>query len=177
MAGVRLSVDGEYKGELPLKLEMSRSFVGGRQFMAKFEKEGYATQQFQLNREFNTVAILDISSVLTSGGVDVFTGSLMKFSPVEYHVQMLEAHADARMAARSAELYRFALFNFRRLQGDIARGGGEHLRNFAAMLAGADSARMEEFSHRNALALVTAPTAPEINQMIAESPLLSRYRF
>src|SRR5690242_3239340 len=68
---VRLSIDGEVQGTLPLTINVSRNFVGGRRFVARFEKSGYSTQQFELKREFNTVAILDISSTLVSGGVDV----------------------------------------------------------------------------------------------------------
>src|SRR5947209_18073408 len=67
---VRLTIDGQYKGELPLTLKMSRDFMNGQEFMAKFEKAGYATQEFMLKREFNFVAILDITSLPTSGGID-----------------------------------------------------------------------------------------------------------
>ena len=42
-----------YQGELPLTVDMSRNFVGGRRFFARFERDGYVTQEFQLNREFN----------------------------------------------------------------------------------------------------------------------------
>src|SRR3954465_3225312 len=45
--GVRLTLDGMYQGELPLTLDISRNFVGGRRFAAKFEREGYVTQQFE----------------------------------------------------------------------------------------------------------------------------------
>ncbi len=82
---------GQYKGELPLTLELSRSFVGGRTFFAVFEAPGYVDQRFSLGREFNAVAVLDITSPVTSGGIDLLTGSLMHFSPNEYHVQMLPA--------------------------------------------------------------------------------------
>src|SRR3954470_14972947 len=84
VGGVRLTVDGRYEGELPLTIDMSRNFMGGKQFMAKFERQGYATQEFQLSREFNTVAILDISCTIISGGVDVLTGAMMRFSPHDY---------------------------------------------------------------------------------------------
>ena len=48
--GVKLTVDGHFLGELPLEIEMSRNFFGGRQFAAKFERPGYATQQFVLTQ-------------------------------------------------------------------------------------------------------------------------------
>jgi hypothetical protein len=123
--GVRLSIDGQVYGELPLTFDMSRNFMGGKQFLARFEAPGYATQEFQLQREFNTVAILDVSSTIISGGVDVLTGSLMRFAPHEYHVQMVPAGRTA--SRRQLDAIRFALSNYRRLQNDIARGGGEYL--------------------------------------------------
>jgi hypothetical protein len=140
--GVRLSIDGEYKGELPLSIEMSRSFVGGRQFVAKFERAGYQTQEFQLHREFNPVAILDVTSIPTSGGIDVLTGALMRFSPVDYHVQMLGAGKSAASPAfrREVALWSFALASHRALQRDLARGGGEDLDAFALAACGGDAA-------------------------------------
>src|SRR4051794_11714180 len=57
--GTRLTLDGQYLGELPLHLDMSRNFIGGKRFSARFEAPGYATQEFELHREFTTVAILD----------------------------------------------------------------------------------------------------------------------
>src|SRR4051812_26861957 len=138
---VLLSIDGEVQGQLPLNIKMSRNFVGGRRFVAKFEKPGYATQQFELKREFNTVAILDISSTLVSGGVDVLTGSLMKFSPREYHVLMVEAEAAPSQAElqRTRDLYRYALTNYRDLQKDVARGGGHHLAAFAWLICAGEA--------------------------------------
>ncbi|MGZ6144076.1 MAG: hypothetical protein ACXWLM_12110, partial [Myxococcales bacterium] len=129
--GVRLSIDGRIEGELPLTIEMSRNFVGGKQFLARFEKPGYATQEFALAREFNTVAILDVSSTIVSGGVDVLTGSIMRFAPKEYHVQMVPQGRAA--SQRALETVRFALSNWRRVQTDIARGGGEYLDALASL--------------------------------------------
>jgi len=163
--GVRLTIDGQYRGELPLTVEMSRNFVGGRQFLARFEREGYQTQEFKLGREFNTVAILDVSSPVTSGGIDVLTGSLMRFSPLEYRVQMLPGSASAAGPAfrRELERARFALHEFRALQRDLARGGGERLTAFAALVAEGDpavEARVSGALLAEAPALVAAPDAP-----------------
>ncbi len=163
--GVRLTIDGQYRGELPLSVEVSRNFMGGRQFWARFEREGYQPQEFTLGREFNPVAILDVSSPLTSGGVDVLTGSLMRFSPQEYRVQMLPSGASATAPAfrREVERTRFALHEHWALQRDLARGGGERLDAFVALLGEGDPAG--EARARGALLaaardLVAAPDAP-----------------
>ncbi len=182
--GVRLTIDGQYIGEMPITVPMSRNFVGGKQFIATFEKPGYVTQEFKLNREFNTVSILDVSSPLTSGGVDVLTGSLMKFSPKDYHVQMLPAGQSATSAEfrRVTGVYRFALVNFRSVQKDLARGGGEHLAAFAAAVSGGDTrgaAAVSVESLRNAPLLLGAATAPEflarVGELLAASPELAAY--
>src|SRR4051794_38819253 len=86
--GVRLTIDGRYQGELPITFDMSRNFMGGKEFLARFEKPGYATQEFKLEREFNPMAILDISAPLTSGVIDIATGAMLRFSPTQYHVEM-----------------------------------------------------------------------------------------
>jgi hypothetical protein len=183
--GVRLTIDGMYQGELPLTVDMSRNFVGGRRFLARFEREGYVTQEFQLNREFNAVSILDISSPITSGGVDILTGSIMKFSPRDYHVQMLEKSDSAGSVdfRRSLEVYRFALTNHARLQEDIARGGGKHLDTFAWLVCNGDEVAARLVSAATidrADALVLAPTphqfVRELDRILAEDAALNAYR-
>jgi hypothetical protein len=183
--GVRLTLDGQYKGELPLTLPMSRNFVGGQQFIARFEREGYVAQEFKLQREFNAVAILDITSIPTSGGIDVLTGSLLKFSPTDYHVQMLRQGQAATSPEfrRVTGVYRYALVNHRAIQKDLARGGGEHLRAFAVAVCGGDEPAVPavyEESLRDAPLLLGASTAQELvertDRMLAASGHLRAYR-
>jgi hypothetical protein len=180
---VRLTIDGQYKGELPMTLTISRNFMNGEMFKAKFEKAGYQTQEFQLKREFNYVAILDITSIPTSGGIDLLTGSLMRFSPTEYHVQMLKKaeKADSAEFERSKKLYRYALMNYRHLQMDIARGGGEYLASFAIALSGQQGADIiMEQTLRTAPVLLDATSAHDFihrfNAMLASHPRLRVFR-
>ena len=176
--GVRLTVDGHYLGDLPLELEMSRNFVGGRQFAARFEAPGYATQQFVLTREFNPVAVLDITGVITSGGIDVLTGAIMRFAPRQYYLQMLPAAADPRSAAvaHGREVCLFALANFETLRKDLSRGGGESLRTLAALAGGLEAQEVAEAALRGRRFLTAAPSAPafvqRLDTVLAELPLL-----
>src|SRR5262249_89188 len=85
---VRLTIDKQPKGVIPITVKQSRGFMNGESFTAKFEEDGYETQEFQLKRNFNTVAVLDITSIPPSGGIDFITGSLMRFEPTEYHIEM-----------------------------------------------------------------------------------------
>jgi hypothetical protein len=185
--GVKLTIDGQYRGELPLTILMSRNFVGGQYFLARFEKRGYVTQQFKLQREFNTVAILDVTSIPTSGGVDLLTGSLLKFSPTDYHVQMLAEgqNPSSPEFTRVTGLYRYALVNFREVQKDLARGGGERLRSLASAVCGGDGdpsavQAVYDASLRSAPFLLGAATAPEfmqrVGRMLEQSAQLAAYR-
>jgi hypothetical protein len=136
--GVRLTMDGRYQGELPLTLDVSRNFMNGEQFKVKFEKAGYETQEFQLKRQFNTIAVLDVTSIPTSGGIDLLTGSLMRFSPTDYHVHMTRKgeNSSGLEFQRSAYLYQYALVNYDWLRRDIAAGGGDYLTSLAMALTG-----------------------------------------
>src|SRR6266568_2883792 len=138
-----------------------------------------------LKFEFNYVAILDVTSIPTSGGIDLLTGSLMKFSPDEYHVHMLKKGESPGSAGfeRSKRLYRYALMNYRKVQLDIIHGGGEYLESLASALSGtrggADSV-ITERALRNALVLLEASGAHDFihrfNGVLAGHPSLRVYR-
>jgi hypothetical protein len=183
--GVRLSIDGELQGTLPLTVTISRSFVGGRQFFAKFEKAGYSPQEFPLHRELNLAAIPDITSIPTSGGIDVLTGALMRFEPTAYHVQMLRAGASARDPEfqRSVAIHQLGLGAWRAIQRDVARGGGEALDALCVAFTGGDrgaAATCAAEALRSAPALLAATTAHDLlarmDGVIGADPALRRWR-
>jgi hypothetical protein len=181
--GVRLTIYGQYKGELPLTFDISRNFMNGEQFKVKFEAAGYETQEFQLKREFNWVAVLDITSIPTSGGIDLLTGSLMKFSPTEYHVQMRKKGEGSAEFERSKRLWRYALVNYRNVQLGILHGGGEYLESLASALSGTRGgadAVIREQALRNAPVLLEASGAHDfvhrLNDVLAGQPSLHGYR-
>ncbi|HEX9243419.1 MAG TPA: hypothetical protein VF875_13335 [Anaeromyxobacter sp.] len=98
---VRLSIDGEYVGELPIAVEVSRKAVDGGRFLARFERTGYQPQELQLGREFNLVALMNIPVFVFGFPVDLLSGAIMSFEPTSYHVQMLP---DPKALAAPAEL-------------------------------------------------------------------------
>lgn len=161
--GVKLSIDGMKKGSLPLTVTMSRNFMNGESFKAKFEAPGYETQEFVLKREFNAVAVLDVTSIVTSGGVDLLTGALMKFSPTDYHIQMekIGTNTSSFESERSKKLYRFVLSNFNNLQRDLSVGGGEHLTSFVAAII---DNRSTVHSGENKIEVSTLITQQALNQ-------------
>ncbi len=182
---VHMSLDGKAKGDLPQKLEVSRNFLGGQHFKVKLEADGYETQEFHLDRVFNGWAVLDITSPVTSGGIDLLTGSLMKFSPTEYHVQMVPAGKTVEVptVSRSLTATRFALMNFRGLRRDLARGGGEYLSAFATLVGDGDgdvARAIEAASLRSGGYLAVSPDGEtllqRVNVVLAKSPALDAYR-
>lgn len=178
--GVRLTIDGQYKGELPLTVVQSRGFMNGETFTAKFEAPGYETQEFRLKRQFNTVAVLDITSITTSGGIDFLTGSLMHFEPKEYHIQMLKKGKSAAEFERENRAWRYALYNYRRVQIDLARGGGEHLESFASAVGSTEGPAVTRHALRNAPVLLEASDPHDfvrrLNEVLESDPGLSAYR-
>ena len=177
--GVRLTIDKQPKGELPITVKQSRGFMNGESFTAKFEAPGYETQEFQLKRNFNTVAVLDITSIPTSGGIDFITGSLMRFEPTEYHIEMRKKGKGSAEYERELRLRSFALMNYRKVQSDIARGGGEHLDSFADAVSGADRSAIAEHALRHARILLEASGPHDFvrrfNATLADAPGLQSF--
>jgi hypothetical protein len=181
--GVRLTIDKQPKGELPITVKQSRGFMNGESFTAKFEADGYETQEFQLKRNFNTVAVLDITSIPTSGGIDFITGSLMRFEPKEYFIEMRKKGKGSAEYEREKRLWGYALMNYRRVQSDIARGGGEHLDSFASALSGTrggvDAAIAEHaLRHKPMLLEASSPHdfVRRFNEVLARYPELQIYQ-
>jgi len=178
--GVRLTIDKQPKGELPITVKQPRTFMNGESFTAKFEAPGYETQEFQLKRQFNTVAALDITSIPTSGGIDFLTGSLMRFEPTEYHIEMRKKGKGSAEFERELRAWRYALMNYRRVQADLAKGGGEYLESFTATVGGDARSAIAEHALRNAPALLEASGAHDFvrrfNEVLGSDPSLSVYR-
>ncbi|HET7766267.1 MAG TPA: hypothetical protein VFK92_14365 [Burkholderiales bacterium] len=178
--GVHLTIDKEPKGELPLTVVQSRGFMNGETFTATFEAPGYETQEFRLKRQFNTVAVLDITSIPTSGGIDFLTGSLMHFEPKEYHIQMERKGKGSAELEREKRAWSYALVNYRKVQLDLARGGGEHLESFASAVGGAAGSAVAAHALRNAPTLVEASSPHDFvlrfNEVLGSDPGLSAYR-
>jgi len=181
--GVRLTVEGEFKGVLPQTVTVSRNFINGRSFLVKFEAAGYETQEFQLKREFNWVAVLDITSVLTSGGIDLMTGALMKFTPTEYHVEMRKNGKSSAEFERSKRLWGYALMNYQKVQMDLIHGGGEYLDSLAFGLSGGQrgaQSAIREQALRHAPRLLEASGAHDfvrrLNDLLESDPSLRAYR-
>lgn len=123
---VRVYIDGLNVGNTPLKVAVEKKVGKGR--VVRFEKAGYMKQEFNLKSKFDTVAILDITSVITSGGIDVITGAIMEYDPRQYHVEML-VNDEALLKGQSKQIQfaSFVLTNADAIKENLATGGGEAL--------------------------------------------------
>lgn len=129
---VRVYIGGRFVGKTPLTTPVKRSIGEGPRI--KFEKEGYGTQEFNLEKEFNWVSVLDISSVITSGGIDVLTGAVMKYSKDSYHVEMIpDKRTSMDERQRQLKFANFVLLNADKIRADLASGGGEYSRSLASL--------------------------------------------
>ena len=90
---VKVYLDGRLMGTTPIEVTVKRE-VGPRR-LVKLEKEGYESQQFELEHQFNYVSLLNTTSI-TSWGVDILTGAMTRYSPTQYQVQMLPTQADEK---------------------------------------------------------------------------------
>lgn len=130
---VRVYIGGRNVGTTPLTIEVNRQTQKGP--LVRFVKKGYETQEFNLEQQFNWVSVLDVSSILTSGGIDVFTGAIMEYSPKKYHVEMLDTRqTNNNDRMRQIEFAKFVLLNAQNIQKDIATGGGEYSDTLATII-------------------------------------------
>lgn len=123
---VRVYVDGLSVGNTPLTVSVEKKVGEGR--IVRFEKEGYHTEEFKLRNKFDPVAVLDISSVIVSGGIDVLTGAIMEYSPREYYVEMRKQDLVVEKDHKNKIMFAsFVLTNADSIRENIAMGGGPAL--------------------------------------------------
>src|SRR5262249_47345187 len=108
------------------------------------------------------------------------TGSLMRFEPKEYHIEMRKKGKGSAEYERDKRLWSYALMNYRRLQSDIARGGGEHLESFAHAVSAEGGAAIVEHTLRNGRLLAEASGPHDFvyrfNGVLADDPALRVYQ-
>ncbi|AZA86133.1 PEGA domain-containing protein [Chryseobacterium shandongense] len=84
--GAKVFHKGIEKCTTPCTAEIPRSLS---KQMVTFEKEGYTNKEVKLTKTFNTVTLINILLGGAIGvGIDAATGSLTKYSPKEYKVEL-----------------------------------------------------------------------------------------
>lgn len=84
--GAKVMHKGVEKCTTPCTAEISRSL--SKQTVT-FEKEGFSNKEVKLTKTFNAVSLVNILLGGAIGiGIDAATGSLTKYSPKEYKVEL-----------------------------------------------------------------------------------------
>lgn len=84
--GAKVMHKGVEKCTTPCTAEIPRSL--GKQ-MVTFEKEGFNSKEVKLTKTFNPVTLVNILLGGVIGlGIDTATGSITKYSPKEYKVEL-----------------------------------------------------------------------------------------
>lgn len=128
-------LNGRLMGKTPTSFQVNRSPLSGSMLQIAVEKEGYKRQAFELTKELNKIAIFNLCFV-ASWATDFFSGAAMRYSPTDYRIFLENEHAAYRPHEMGVQ--KFALFNFEKIQEDIARGGGEYLESMALLTAPVD---------------------------------------
>jgi hypothetical protein len=132
---VKIYFDGRYMGTTPLTFEVPRvGFAVANLKTIKAEKAGYKKQEFTLQTEFNTVAVVNTTSTIP-WLVDFVSGAVTRYSPTDYHL-ILEPQGGGKkdVVSRRIEIERYILLSYDNIVRDTALGDGEHLASLAQLL-------------------------------------------
>lgn len=94
-SGASIVIEGIEYGKTPATISVKRPGIGDKQVTLKLE--GYEPQTFILQKEFNAVAILNLGDAI-GWIIDLATGSLEKYSPLEYNFKLKKAGSSMSMA-------------------------------------------------------------------------------
>lgn len=96
-SGAKVVIDGVDRGETPTTVTVSRDALNDKK--VTLQKEGYQDEVFRLQKEFTTVAVLNLGNFLF-WGIDVLTGALFKYRPTQYK-QELESESMGSLMPKS----------------------------------------------------------------------------
>jgi len=83
--GTTIFVNGIEKGQTPLMLKLKAGDL------IRFEKEGFQTQTIEVDKKFNTVAVLNLFSLL-GWGIDALTESINVPDTRVYNITLKESN-------------------------------------------------------------------------------------
>ena len=83
--GARIFIDGLEEGRTPAYLDIKRPGIGDTE--VELRLDGYETRTFVLRKEFNAVSVINLTCLIC-WAVDVATGSVTKYRPLGYDVEL-----------------------------------------------------------------------------------------
>ncbi|PQJ26905.1 hypothetical protein BSZ35_18430 [Salinibacter sp. 10B] len=97
-SGAKIMIDGVERAETPAVVNVSRDALNDMTVTLK--KEGYEAERLRLQKEFATVAVLNLGNVLF-WGIDTLTGAVMKYGKTEYATELEQAESSASLLDKS----------------------------------------------------------------------------
>lgn len=163
-SGATVYLNAKKMGVTPITLVLDRSVFD--KYYIQLKKKGYKTNKFLVKKTITTAAVFNLSS-LSSWAIDVTTGSMMKFSPTDYLIE-LEKKSGKTTSIYKEKNLKYILVNNKQILTDIARGGGEYvssaLRSFN--ISEHDQPKAIEVLKNNFPMLMSQPTAYEVYKEI-----------
>lgn len=155
--GANIYLNGRLMVNTPTSFRVNRSPLSGSMLQIAVEKEGYKRQAFELTKELNKIAIFNLCFV-ASWATDFFSGAAMRYSPTDYRIFLENEHA--AYGPQEMGLQKFVLFNFEKIQEDIARRGGEYLESMVFLTAPVDKkdALLKEILNESAYSKAASPS-------------------
>ena len=83
--GATILMDGIDIGKTPATISLKRPGFSDKEVMLKLK--GYEDRRFILQKEFNVITILNLGNLL-GWGIDIATGSIMKYSTKAYNMDL-----------------------------------------------------------------------------------------
>ena len=180
----KVFLNGKKIGETPLTISLDRMIQNQT---LKFTKEGYQTQEMLLAKTFNdsTAMVLDITGTatfLTPMAVDAISGDMIRYSPTDYHIEMIpEKTGDLKLFRQRVTSMRFAAYNFPGIQKDLIIGEGEYLDSLQTSfrVPQVHKEAFEEALQTNLHMLISSDNGlafwNHLNQLIKNDPILNKY--
>jgi hypothetical protein len=124
-------------GKTPLTHSFKRVALERKTLLIR--KEGYTSEELNLQKSLETTALWNIAFILTTGGatswaIDAHSGNMTKYSPDSYFIELEKKGATvSREEHMRQQRIRFVLLNRDSLMKDIASGDGNYLRTYFEM--------------------------------------------
>jgi hypothetical protein len=178
--------DNSLVGETPFTLSVDRQL---HRIKVRFSKEGYQDQEMLLAHKFNMNAgmVLDLTGTLTfltPGAVDALSGNLIKYSPTNYHIEMVpEKVGDLKRFRQRVASMQFSAHNFADIQRDLVTGEGEFLNTLQSSFQIPQTHKkvFNEVLTKNLDVLINTGNGLEfwnrLNKLVKEDPTLTSYYF
>jgi hypothetical protein len=124
-------------GKTPLTHSFKRVALERKTLLIR--KEGYTSEELNLQKSLETTALWNIAFILTTGGatswaIDAHSGNMTKYSPDSYFIELgKKGNTVSQEEHMRRQRIRFVLLNRDSLMKDIATGDGNYLRTYFEM--------------------------------------------